>query len=235
MLFDVGQQRVVRGLRDAVGAARRGALRQRQPRKFREPPAVEVAGEQRARVVDLVVGDIVVARDHFLFDRTVRQHDDDEDRAQMEANQVDGAHHDGLRLRTDDHRRVRGEPRQQLARLREQLVGGERRGREEVGDVAAVDLGELPGTGEMVDVVAIAAIGGNPARRSVGLGDVALPLEHRHVVADRCRRHAEAGGLGHGLRPDRLRALDVALDDRAEDRGLTFVELGHEHLRVIRS
>ena len=53
-----------------------------------------------------------------------------------------------------------GEPGEQLARLGQQLVERERRRREEVGDAAAIDLRELPGTREVVDVVAVAAVGG---------------------------------------------------------------------------
>ena len=137
------------------------------------------------------------------------------------------AHVDRLGLRADDDRRVRGDAGEQLARLVEEIVHRHRRGREEVGDAAPLGRSERAGAGEMVDVVAVAGVGGDPAGRGVGLGDEAVALEHRHLVADGRRRDAETGGVGDGLRADRLRAVDVVLDDRPQDGGLALVQLGH--------
>ena len=61
--------------------------------------------------------------------------------------------------------------------------------------------GQRAGAGEVVDVVAVAGVGRDPARRRVGLGDVAVALEHRHLVADGRGRDAEPGGLRDRLRP----------------------------------
>ena len=192
-----------------------------------EAATAELAGEARARVGDVVVGDVVVEHDDVLFDRAVREHDDREHDARLQQHEIRGAHDDGLRLGADDDRGVRGDAGEQLARLRQQLVHGERGAAEELDDAAALGGRQLPGAGEVVDVVAVAPVGRDPARRGVRLGDVALPLEQRHLVAHGGRRNAETGRVGDGLRADRLRRVDVLLDDRAQHRRLAFVELGH--------
>jgi hypothetical protein len=67
-----------------------------------------------------------------------------------------------------------------------------------------------------VDEQPVALVGGHPAGAGVRLGDVALVLQHGHVVADRGRRDTQRVPLDQGLRPDRLAGVDVVLDDGAQ-------------------
>ena len=67
-----------------------------------------------------------------------------------------------------------------------------------------------------VDEQPVALVGGDPAGGGVRLRDVALVLEHRHVVADGGRRDAEVVPIDQRLGADRLAGGDVVGDDRAE-------------------
>ena len=136
-----------------------------------------------------------------------------------------------LDVRADDHGGVRAHPGQELAGLVEQLlehlVGRLEEG-EEVGDDPALRRREPGLAVEVVDEEAVAAVGGHPPGRRVGLHEVALALEDGHVVAHRGARHAEVAGARDGLRSHRLSGGDVLLHDRSEDRRLALVEL-HWH------
>jgi hypothetical protein len=58
----------------------------------------------------------------------------------------------------------------------------------------------------------------------VRLADVALLLQHGHVVADGGRRDPELVPLDQGLAADRFLSGDVVLDDGAQDLELAVVE-----------
>ena len=45
----------------------------------------------------------------------------------------------------------------------------------------------------MIDEEAVALVGRDATRRGVRLDEIALLLEHRHLVADRRRRHPDVG------------------------------------------
>ena len=130
---------------------------------------------------------------------------------------------------------MRRHPGEQLARLGQQLVHRERGAAEELDDPAALYCRKLTGAREVVDVVPVATIRRYPAGRRVRLGDVALPLQQRHLVANRRGRNPEAGHARHRLRAHRLGGVHVLLDDRAQHRRLAFVELAHILLRCVRT
>ena len=67
-----------------------------------------------------------------------------------------------------------------------------------------------------VDVLAVAAIGGDASGGRVRLLDEALFLEPGQDVAHRGRGHGATGMAGQPLRGDRLAVLDVFADQRAE-------------------
>ena len=75
-----------------------------------------------------------------------------------------------------------------------------------------------------VDEEPVALVGRDPPGAGVRLGDVALLLERRHVVADRGRRDAEVVPLDQRLGADRLLGGDVVLDDRAQHVELAVLE-----------
>ncbi len=179
------------------------------------------------RAGDLGVVELSRVRDHFLLDRAVRQHRDREQQLGLERDQLGAAHPGGIELGPDDDRRVTGEAGQQLAGLVEQILERAVGRGEEVCNGAPLGDRKGPGLGEVVDEVAVALVGRDPAGRGVGLDDVPLPLELGHVVADRRARHPERPGLGDRLGRDRLRGLHVLLDDRSQHGG-PAVDCVHE-------
>src|SRR5690606_39940036 len=80
--------------------------------------------------------------------------------------------------------------------------------------------------GPPVDEQPVPPVGGHPPGAGVRLADVALLLQHRHVVAYGRRRHVEVVPLDERLAADRLLSGDVVLDDGAQHRQLAVVE-GH--------
>ena len=78
---------------------------------------------------------------------------------------------------------------------------------------------------EVVDEEAVPLVGRDPPRARVRVGQVALPLERRHVGPDRRRRDLDDRVAGDLRGPDRLSGLDVTGHDGPQDRGLTIVEL----------
>ena len=137
----------------------------------------------------------------------------------LQRDELRAAHPRGVELRADDDRGVAGEPGQELARLVEQVLERAVRGGEEVGDRPPLADRERSGLGEVVDEVAVALVGRDPAGGGVGLDDVALALELGHVVADRGARDPEGPGLRDRLGRDRLGGLYVLLDDRSQHCG----------------
>ena len=85
---------------------------------------------------------------------------------------------------------------------------------------SAIDSGF---TAESVDEQAVALVGGHAAGAGVRLGDVPLLLEHRHVVADGGRGHAEVVPFGEGLAAHGVVGGDIVLDDGPEDLKAAFV------------
>ena len=95
---------------------------------------------------------------------------------------------------------------EELARLVEEVLERVVRGREEVGDGAALGRWQTRRTLEVIDEEAVAAVGRDAAGRGVRLHEVALALEDRHVVAHGRARDPEVARRGDRLGPDRLGA-----------------------------
>ena len=106
-------------------------------------------------------------------------------------------------------------------------------GGEELPHLLAADVVERAWLRDLVDVHPVGLVGRHPAGRGVGLAQVALLLEHRHLVADGRRGHADGGVRGDVGRPDRLSGLDVLPDDGPED--LDFRSSSMTHPRAARS
>ena len=86
-----------------------------------------------------------------------------------------------------------GEPGEQVGGLVQHLLEPAVGGGEEVADLARRRRRRaVPGDGEVVDEEAVALVGRDASGRGVRLDQVALLLEHRHLVAHRRRRHADA-------------------------------------------
>ncbi len=80
---------------------------------------------------------------------------------------------------------------------------------------------------EPIDELPVALLGGYPPGAGVRLGDVALGLQHRHIVADRRRRNPEIVPLYQGFRADRFLGGDEVGDDRAQHLETTVVGASH--------
>ena len=89
-------------------------------------------------------------------------------------------------------------------------------------------LGTRPGldVGEVVDEQPVALVGGHPPRAGMGLAEVPLVLERRHVVAHRGRRHVDC--RRDVARTHRLGGFDVLLHDRTEE----FEKQVRDHVRT---
>ena len=163
--------------------------------------------------------------DRLALDRAVAEHGDDRGCGRRERHQLDRAHRDGLGPRPDDHRGIVRERRQQIGGAVQHLLEPAVRGREELPDRrarVAVDARRH----EVVDEEAVALVGRDAPGRRVRLDEVALLLEHGHLVAHRRGRDAHAGRVGDVGGPDGKRRGDVLLHHRTQDRRLAFVEHG---------
>ena len=118
--------------------------------------------------------------------------------------------------------RRRRDEREQVGDLRE-LLGGRAHG---VVDLAAHrrsarrglrGTGSRPSLEQLVDVVAVAAVGGHAAGRGVRVLEQAGLLEPCELGADRGRPPGHVVLLGDPLGADRLVEVDVGLDDLAQD------------------
>ena len=174
------------------------------------------------------VGDVVGDVDRLALDGAVAEHDHDRRHVDDRPHELGAADLDGLGLRADDDGGVVGEPGEQVGRAVEHLLEAAVGGGEEVADLRPASLVERARGGEVVDEEAVALVGGDPPGRRVRLDEVALLLEHGHLVAHRGRRHPHAGRVGDVGRTHRQRRGDVLLHDGAQDRGLAVVE----HLAV---
>ena len=92
---------------------------------------------------------------------------------------------------------------------------------------SAGDSGLMPG--QLVDEQPVAAVGRHPAGARVRLPQVALVLQHGHVVAYGGGGHPQLVALDQGPAADRLLGRDVVLDDGAQHVELALVE-GHRTL-----
>jgi hypothetical protein len=80
---------------------------------------------------------------------------------------------------------------------------------------------------DTVDELPVALLGGYPAGTGVRLGDVALRLEYRHVVAHRGTGDAKIVPLDQSLGADRLLGRDEVGDDGPQHLKTTSVGSSH--------
>ena len=131
-----------------------------------------------------------------------------------------------LRRGVLDDRHLVGQLGQQADGAGDQVVDVQGTGHEGV-DRSPFGRGERFYRGELVDEEPVALVGGDAPGAGVGLGDVALLLEHGHVVAHSCRGDPELVSLHEGLGTDGFPAGHVIRDDGAQHLHLPLVEHGH--------
>ena len=155
----------------------------------------------RARPLDLRVGDRLVDLEGPLLDDAVGEHDDEERGARPEPGEQRRADARSLVGRSDDDRGVVGELGQQARRVAEhsfELAVGVP---EERLDLLLARRVERRRILEVVDEEAVPLVGRDTAGARVGMGEVALPLESRHV-----RTHRGGGDVDLGPAARRARS-----------------------------
>ncbi len=95
---------------------------------------------------------------------------------------------------------------------------------EEGTDGATLRRGQRLDRRKLVHEQAITLVRRDAPRARVWLGDVALILEHGHVVADRRRGDAQVVAFDERLAPDGLTGIDIVGHDGLQDFELSFVE-----------
>ena len=171
------------------------------------------------------IGDLARQLDGLVLDGTVGQHGDHGGVTAGRARRPAPSGRRPISARgPTTTRRVVGDLREQVGGLVEQLLQPTVGGVEEVADPLLGAGVEATGRGHVVDEEAVALVGGNAAGRRVRLGEVALLLEHGHLVAHGGRADLHAGRVGDVGGPHRLRGGDVLLHHGPQDGGLAFVE-----------
>ena len=136
-------------------------------------------------------------------------------RSEPSGDQLDVAHGGPGQARVLHDGDLAGQRREQAHRPVDDVVEVDRAG-EEGADGGLLRGGHRLDRAEPVDEEPVARVGRDPARGGVRRMDQPLLLEDGHVVADRGRRDAQVVAFDEGLGPDRLRGLDVVLDDGAQ-------------------
>ena len=126
--------------------------------------------------------------------------------------------------RADDDGGVLRDLREQVGGLMKELFEATVSGVEEGADPLCRGRVEPSGRGDVVDEESISLVGRDTTGGGVRLGQVALLLEHGHLVADGGGADPNAGQIGDVRRPDGLRRGDVLLHDCPENGGLAFVQ-----------
>ena len=204
----------------------------RRPRPATDPSSWAARWADGGGEVDVV--DVVGELDRLALDGAVAEHDDDRGQRRRQPHDLHAAHGEGLGPRADDDGGVVRQVGEQVRRAVEHLLEPAMGGPEEVADLARVAGSRRPGRRQVVDEEPVALVGRDAAGRRVRLDEVALLLEHGHLVAHRRRGHLHAGRVGDVGRAHGLRRGDVLLHDGAQDRGLAVVEhAGSQGYRVL--
>ena len=193
-----------------------------------ERTADEHRGEVRGRGGEPHVARVQRQLDRLAVDGAVGQHGDHGGQVGREPDDLDGANHGAIDARTDDDGGVLGDRGQQVGGLVEQLLEPSVGALEELPDALRRVVIEQAGAGDVVDEEAVALVGRHPSGRRVRLGEVALLLQHGHLVAHGRGADLDPGRGGDVRRADGLGRGDVLLHDGPQDGRLAFVQ----HLAV---
>lgn len=168
--------------------------------------------------------EIVGRLDLLALDLAIRQNGDGQSRSGRQRHQLERTDGRSFDSGSEHHRGVIGEACDQLRSSSEQFFQTSVCTIEEFADLSDLEVVEATGLGQMIDEEPVTLVGGHTTRRSMGLREVTLLFEHRHLVANGGRRHVDLVGLGDVRRTDGLTRPDVLLHDCSQDRGLAFVQ-----------
>ena len=172
---------------------------------------------------DTLVADVVRQLERSLLDRAVGQHGDTEHDPRREPDELHRAHHRPFEPGRHDDCGVVGEVGEQAAGVVQHLLDLAVGPGEELAHLLALDGRQRPRGRELVDEEAVALVGGHAPRAGVGLGQIAVAFEQRHLVAHGGGRNPQAAARDMGG-PDRLGRLDVLPHDGPQNGGLSIVE-----------
>ncbi len=168
-----------------------------------------------------------------LVDRATRQYGHNHGHLRGQAHHLDRADAGRVGDLAHDDRRVVGEVGKEPAGVGQELLQLPVGSGEERSDLLRLSRSQTSGFGDGVHEEAVALVGRDASHAGVGLNQVALPLEHAHLVAHRGRGHRKLREARHRTGSDRLGGLDVFLHYRFEDGGFAIVEhVGTQRYRV---
>ena len=182
--------------------------------------------EHLAQLGQLVVVDDVAEFDDALVHPAGVGDDDHQQPGRGQGDHLEVAHGGRRQRRVLHHGHLTGQLSQQPHRAAQHVVEVDT-GLEEALDRAPLGRRQRLDVVEPVDELAVALLGGHSPGAGVRLGDVALGLQHRHVVADGRGRHTQVVTLHQGLRTDRLLGGDEVGDDGAQHLEATVVGTSH--------
>ena len=160
----------------------------------------------------------------LAVDGAVAEDGDDECVASRQADDLHRSHGGQFCTRAHDDRSVLGDLREEVGGLVKELFEPTMGSIEERSDPLRRGRIEAPGGRDVVDEESISLVGRHTTGGGVRLGQVALLLEHRHLVANGGGADSNAGQIGDVRRPHRLSRGDVLLHDGPEYGGLAFIE-----------
>ncbi len=225
--------RAADGIAEPPGAVElRGQVRHRH-RGSRQPLALQRLPEQLAQLRQLMVVDGVAEFDDALVDATGVGDDDHQEPRRGQRDHLQVPHGRGRQRRVLHDRHLPGQLGEQPHRAAQDVVEIHA-GLQELQDRAPLRSGQRLDVVDPIDELAVALLGGHPARAGVRLGDVALGFQHRHVVAHRGAGDAEVVAFHQRLGTDRLLGRDEVGDDGTEHLKATVVGTSHlVHLQVV--
>ena len=154
---------------------------------------------------------------------------DDDRPVPLDGDEVDALEARVLERRRQDHRGVVGELRELRRRRLHEVVDLAAGARDLALEAMRVRATDLRAAHQAVDVVPVGLVGRHPARRGVGLGQIAHLLQVGHGVADRGRGEAERVLLGQLAGPDGFRRDRVFEQQGLEHLPLALVQLVASH------
>ena len=192
-------------------------------RRVDQARAVQAAAEDLAEHGDVVVGQADGQLEQALLDPAGVGDEHEQQAVRREVDDLEVAHGAARQRRVLHDGHLARQLREQAHRAAHDVVEVDGALEERLDRPALRGRQRLHGR-QLVDEQPVALVGGDASGAGVGVGDVPLLLERRHVVADGGRAHAQAVPLGERLGAHRLGRGHEVLDDRPEDLELAVVQ-----------
>ena len=192
-------------------------------RRLRQPPAVQARVEHRAQVRDDRVVDGLGQFHRALLHPPGIGDEHEQQPLRRHRHQLDVPDRRPGQRRVLDQRHLPGELGEQPHGAHHHVVEVVGAGQEGL-DRPPLGRRQRLDPGKPVHEQPVSLVGRDAARAGMRLGDVALLLEHGHLVADRRRRDVQVVAVHQRLRAHRLHRGDIVADDGAQDRELPVVQ-----------